>query len=308
MKLSVIIPCYNAADTLAEQLQALAGERWSQPCEVVLADNGSTDQSVAIAHKYASSLPHLRIVDASGRRGQAYAKNVGARAGAPAVAFCDADDVIAPGWVAAIGEALLRHDFVASSFEAIKLNPDPKQNYVGNPQLGGLQLLWYPPYLPHAGGSGMGVKRALHEQVGGFDESFRAVEDTDYCIRIQLTGVRLHLVTGAIVHVRRRASLASAFRQARICSDDNTRLYSLHRPPGLRGIRPWWLCLQDWLDLLRSLSRIGDARERATWVYQLGWQFGLLQGSVKYRVAPISVRGAELSAVTPLLESNERLP
>ena len=112
MKLSVIIPCLNAANTIAVQLDALAAQQWDQPWEVIVADNGSTDDSIAIIERYKTTLPHLRIADASARRGQPYALNVGAMAATgEALAFCDADDEVAPGWLSAMGEALSKHDF-----------------------------------------------------------------------------------------------------------------------------------------------------------------------------------------------------
>lgn len=42
MRISVIIPCYNAASTIGCQLEAIASQEWSQPSEVIVADNGST--------------------------------------------------------------------------------------------------------------------------------------------------------------------------------------------------------------------------------------------------------------------------
>jgi glycosyltransferase involved in cell wall biosynthesis len=43
VQLSVIIPCYNGAETIAAQLEALAGQQWSGQWEVIVSDNGSTD-------------------------------------------------------------------------------------------------------------------------------------------------------------------------------------------------------------------------------------------------------------------------
>src|SRR6266545_10527 len=107
MKLSVVVPCFNSAKTIAIQLEALANQTWSEPWEVIVADNGSTDSSVAIAESYKKRLPHLRIVDASDRRGAGHARNVGAAAAAgDLLAFCDADDEVAPGWLSAMGQAL----------------------------------------------------------------------------------------------------------------------------------------------------------------------------------------------------------
>lgn len=80
IKLSVIIPCFNVANTLNAQLEALACQQWSEPWEIIVADNGSTDETVASARQYEQKLSNLRIVDASSRRGASHARNVGALA------------------------------------------------------------------------------------------------------------------------------------------------------------------------------------------------------------------------------------
>ena len=49
----------------------------------------------------------MKVVDASARPGKSAAMNVGvAAASAPAIVVCDSDDVPAPGWLRAMGEAL----------------------------------------------------------------------------------------------------------------------------------------------------------------------------------------------------------
>lgn len=124
MKLSVIIPCYNGANTIADQLEALANQEWSEPWEIIVADNRSTDNSMAIVKQYQERLPNLRIVDASARQGQPYALNCGAEAAVgESLAFCDADDVVGPCWLVAMGQALSKYDFVACRFDTEKLNP-----------------------------------------------------------------------------------------------------------------------------------------------------------------------------------------
>ncbi len=111
MKLSVLIPCYNAEATLAEQFDALMAQKWSGQWEVVLADNGSTDRSVEIAKIYQTCIHNLKIVDASAMRGPSYALNVAARAAVGDMfAFTDADDIVAEGWVSAMGELLQKND------------------------------------------------------------------------------------------------------------------------------------------------------------------------------------------------------
>src|SRR3546814_13097476 len=114
MKLSVILCCLDESAVIRTQLDALAGQEWSEPWEFVVADNGSTDGTQDIVMSYRDRIPNLRLVDASDKRGLAPARNVGAReAAGESIAYCDADDEIAPGCVPAMGAAVVPSDFVA---------------------------------------------------------------------------------------------------------------------------------------------------------------------------------------------------
>ncbi|HID65333.1 MAG TPA: glycosyltransferase [Anaerolineae bacterium] len=284
MHLSVVIPCYNAADTIAAQLEALVSQRWTKPWEVIISDNGSNDELPAVVERFKEKLPNLRVVDSSDRRGAAHARNVGALAAiGEALAFCDADDEVAPGWVAAIGAALSEHDFVASRFDIEKLNTTWVQKSHANPQRDGLNQYRYPPYLPHAGGSGLGVKRALHQTIGGFDESMPILEDTDYCWRIQLAGTELHFVPNAVIHVRYPDTFCGIFRQARGYAEHNVLLYKRYRTLGMPKLS-WRKGVAAWARLLRRLLRIRSKGDLAACVWQLGWRIGRLQGCIKHRV------------------------
>ena len=234
IELSVIIPCYNAEDTISEQLEALAEQEWTHPWEVIVADNGSTDSTREIVERYRNHLPLLSIVDASGRRGSAHARNKAAAvAQGRALAFCDADDVVGPGWVAAMGEALKEREFVASRFDTEKLSPGPVSEIRRDLQRHDVQRLWYPPYLVHSGTCGLGVIRALYQAVGGLDESLLCLHDTDFCIRMQNAGTRLEFVRDAVVFVRPRGTLRGRFHQARAWAMENELLYKKYCPPGM---------------------------------------------------------------------------
>ena len=284
VKLSVIIPCFNAADVIATQLEALASQHWSEPWEVIISDNGSTDGMLVIVEQYRERLPNLRVVDSSDRRGPGHARNVGALAATgEALAFCDADDEAAPGWVAAMGEALSKYDFVAGRLDSTKLNEPWAQKYRLCPQQDGLQEYDYPSYLYHAACSNLGVKRSLHEAVGGFDETMFRLQDTDYCWRIQLAGTKLHFVPDALVHLRYRNTLGGIYRQARGYAEYNVLIYKKYRRLGMPQLS-WKMGVKAWLRLLRKLWRIRSRKSLAKWVWQFGWCMGRLQGSIKYRI------------------------
>lgn len=291
MKLSVIIPCYNAVDTIATQLEALSKQQWSESWEVILSDNGSNDNTLSVVDQFKELLPNLRVVDSSDRRGPAHARNVGALAATgDALAFCDADDEVGPGWVEAIGEALFEHDFVASRFDTEKVGTSWIQKSLGqHGQSVGIQQVSYPPYLPHAGGSGLGVKRSLHESVGGFDQSLPRLMDTDYCFRIQLAGTKLHFVPNAVVHVRQRDNLRALFHQRRVWAKYNVLMFKRYRPSDIKipWTRAWFEYAKNCIYLLIAIPQIRHKKGRLKWVCLLAGQIGRLQGSIQYRVSPV---------------------
>ncbi|MGB9714854.1 MAG: glycosyltransferase [Thermodesulfovibrionales bacterium] len=288
MKLSVIIPCFNAADTIATQLEALANQYWSEPWEIIVADNGSTDNSVDIVMRYKDLLSNLRIVDASDKGGQAHAKNIGARnARGVSLAFCDADDEVAPGWVAKMGEALSKYDFVACRMEIKKLNPPWVLKSRNNPQESSVQKYKYPPYLPHAGGSTIGVKRWIHDAIGGFDESMIFLEDTDYCWRIQLKGIELHFIPEAVIHIRFKNKIKDIYMQAGKWGEYNVKIYKRYLPYGMQKLT-WRQGVISWKNLLKNfikdIPNIRDKGDIAKWAWQFGWRLGRVKGSIKHRV------------------------
>jgi glycosyltransferase involved in cell wall biosynthesis len=292
VKLSVIIPCLNAATTIGAQLEALAMQQWDKEWEVIVADNGSTDDTRPIVEQYRNRLPNLRIVDASRRRGQPYALNVAAAAAnGDALAFCDADDQVAAGWVAAMGEALLEHDFVACRIDLTKLNPPWVQSIFQEhaQQHGKLLKAWFPPYLGHAGGGTLGVKKSLHQVVDGFDEALPYHHDTDFCFKVQLRGVELRCIPEAVLHIRCRDNLTGLLRQACHWAEYSVLLYKMYRPRETKdSLWLWRKFLRESKSSLRSITRIRFGKsDQALWVWRFGWQLGRLIGSIKYHVPPV---------------------
>ena len=293
MRLSVVIPAYNAAATIGEQLTALTEQHWDDSWEVIVADNGSTDDLAGVVRGYADRLPGLRIVDASERRGAAFARNAGVRAAnGDAILFTDADDVVGAGWLTAMGRALEQHDFVAGRKVSMRSPlPSSMQDASTLPPDRVLQRLRYPPYVQHAGGSMLGVRRELFLRAGGFDESLLYLEDTDFCIRLQLDGVPLHPVPEAVVRVRPRNRLFGEFVQVRNWECYNVLLAKRYRSEGesssLPAVRSWFDYLARWASVAWLLSGVGTAAGRRSWVRRLARQVGVLQGCVFWTAPPV---------------------
>jgi glycosyltransferase involved in cell wall biosynthesis len=286
-KLSVVVPCLNAADTIGGQLDALARQEWSEPWEVVVADNGSSDGSPEVAARWADRLPGLRVIDASGGRSAGYAMNRGVEAArGESIAFADADDEVGEGWLAALGEALREHEFVSCRQDDVKLNEAWVRESREMRFATELPTTSFPPYVPYTGAGALAIRKVLHERVGGFDETLY-LEDLDYCIRVQLLGPRLQFVPDAVIHYRYRSSLGGIFRQAYTYGRGMAAIQRKHKPQGARfpGQRKW--LVTGWKPVLLHLpgARRKGGRARLAWI--LGGQLGRYRGSIEHRVLAV---------------------
>jgi GT2 family glycosyltransferase len=158
-----------------------------------------------------------------------------------------------------MGEALMEHDFVCCRLEVEKLNPHWARSAHGAPQQYQIPVCVYPPYLPQAGSGTLGIKRALHQQVGGFDESMPVHFDTDYCFKLQLKGAKLHFVPDAVLHIRYRETFSGIYRQAYQWGQYHVFLYKRYRPQGMPKL-PWKTGVRAWKDLLVDLLGLENER------------------------------------------------
>jgi glycosyltransferase involved in cell wall biosynthesis len=282
-KLSVVVPALNAAGTIGVQLDALAAQEWSEPWEVLIVDNGSTDGTDAVAEGYADRLPGLRVVRVA-ERGQAKALNAGVAAShAEAVAFCDADDQVAPGWVAAMGAALSEAEFAAGRADDELLNePWQRAARASQPPDRSPTVLFLPD-VPYAGSNVIGVRRGTHERLGGFDESMAALFDVDFSIRAHEAGIRLRFVPDAVVHYGYRDTWLGTFDQARSYGRANVFLQRKHRALVRRPGFLHWL-VGGWKPIVRGLPGAFTRGGRAKLAWLLGWQLSRYTASVRYRV------------------------
>ena len=290
MKLSVIMPCYNAEKTIARQLEALSIQSWTDEWQLVICNNRSTDTSMDIVRSYADKFEKLSIIDAFDKQGAAYALNVGAEnAEGEALLFCDADDVVGSSWLTAMGEALLICDFVACRTDTARLNGHlPHRHGYGNPQSKGVQKLWYAPFLHHAGCGTIGIKRSVHSAIGGFDETIPHCFDTDYCIRAQMFGnVNLHFVPDAVLHIGYRDTAYGTFKQSFNYAEYNVYLYSKYGRARQNPKSLWGIYLRDWRKLLNRILNKYLYRDRYVLYWMLGRQIGRIKGCLSFSVPPV---------------------
>lgn len=296
VEISVVVACYNGAGTLAETLESLAAQAWDGEWEIVLADNGSTDASAAVFAAAAARAPGTAMwrVDASATPGKASALNVGVRAArGRGLLFCDADDAVAPGWLAAMAAALARHDFVAARMDYARLNPDWALGDRRFPQQHEIRTLPYAPYCRSAAGGTLGFRRGVFEALGGFDPDFRYLEDTDFCIRAHLAGFALAFVPDAVLHYRLRHDPAARYRQTYNYARYRALLHRRYGPDAA------FLAPRRWSGLAGRIARplLGrmaaavpgrrvSRAQRMRLAGKLGEAMGEMAGAIAFRTAP----------------------
>lgn len=278
-ELTVVVPCHNVADTLTEQLDALVAERWDRPWIVVVVDNKSTDNTAAIAGEYSDQ--GVRIVTASGRAGVAYVRNVGALAlNTRCVAFCDGDDIIHPGWVKAIGDALQDAELVGGSTDATTLNPSWLADSRPSGQPGILPRFGLVPFAP--GGNG-GMTRELFDRLGGYSEDFVGLEDIEFSLRASALGMEAQPAPGAVLAYRYRDDLGSVWRQGFFYGRGRPALFRLARDLGL-PTPSRWSGLRSWGWLIVHLPELRNRRGRFRWTWVLANRLGVARGAITERL------------------------
>lgn len=199
--LSVVIPTYNRALHLQQALASLLAQRGeTQRCEILVVDNGSTDNTRQVVETFVHRFPEVRYLFES-RPGVSRARNTGiAAATAPVVAFMDDDVRADPAWLSEIHWTFSANpeiDCVGGRIEGRFEEPPPA--WFDSRHWGAVALQGEKgpsPYLDaqHASAclmtANFACRRAALEEVGGFSPEFFRDEDRELQLRLWASGKR----------------------------------------------------------------------------------------------------------------------
>lgn len=195
--ISVIIPVYNSAPYLRSCLEHLQKSSF-QDYECIVVDDGSTDESAAVAREYGAI-----VQSTGGRRGPAYARNIGAKfANTPLLFFIDADVCVYPETVERVIRAFAQDpelSAVMGSYDSKPEDPDFLSTYRN-------LMHSYVHHNSHAEActfwSGCGaIRKDDFFELKGFDESYGrpSIEDIELGYRLHRAGKKIALNPGILV-------------------------------------------------------------------------------------------------------------
>lgn len=214
---SVIVSVYNGERTIANCLQSLLDQNYpADKYEILVVENGSTDNTTEIVKRYPVTLLHSPV------RGLARARNYGIeRATGEIIAMTDADCIADPHWLSGLVEAYQNpcvggaggaiKDFVHSNMswaERFAAEARPLENYISGSS----------EFLPHLVGANCSYRRQLIITAGMFNPDIPTYygEDIEFSWRLQLkTGMNLAYAPNAVINHHHRSTAAGLFKQYR---------------------------------------------------------------------------------------------
>ena len=212
---SIVIPCWNHGRLLDRCIQSVLSQK-SPPIEVIVIDDGSTDETHEVATSYGKLVTYLYQPN----RGLSFARNAGLHHAAGTwIMFIDADDALGPGALHAYRHSIQKQhaDLYYGTYQnlsdsGILLNQvDPNMLLAADPFH---QLLLGNSMAVHS----VLVRRSIVLEESGFDTSLKSHEDWHLWLRLALRGCRFQPVNDALAFYYRGSPVSMSRNYDRMLS------------------------------------------------------------------------------------------
>lgn len=255
VSVSVVIPCYNVADTLTRALDSVRAQTLSVT-EIICVDDASTDQTVPMIQAYIVAHPDLpiKLLRHEINRGPSATRNLGWDAATgDYIAFLDADDMWHPQKIAIQTAWLVQHPQIGLCGHVHLLNQPatrmddftqvPVQAFSIMPN----QILLSNPFVP----SSVLVRRTVTRR---FEPSRRYTEDYLLWMQICFDGVGVALLSAPLVFVFKGSGHNLSQNVLRMRSGDLDNYWRLWRAKKISWARMMFLIPFSLLKFLLLLT------------------------------------------------------
>jgi glycosyltransferase involved in cell wall biosynthesis len=311
MPFSIIIPLYNRPEEMDELLASLCAQTDKQ-FEVIIAEDGSSRKSDAVAEKYRSLLDITYFYKPNS--GPGLSRNEGAaRAKYDYLIFFDSDCIIPPHYIETVARSLRTRfvdayggpDAALPSFTTVQkaINYSMTSFFT----TGGIRGKSKSMDRFHPRSFNMGVSREAFNAVGGYGR-MRFGEDIDFSLRLLKAGFQTTLIPEAYVYHKRRSTFRQFFKQVHNSGIARINLHLAH-PGSLKAVHalpalfvigmavifllspfypallliPALYCLVIFADSLRlnKSAKVATYGIAAAWIQMTGYGTGFLSAAWK---------------------------
>ncbi len=201
--ISVVVTVYNEVDHIVEMLDSLVVQE--QPIEIVIVDSMSNDGTRRVINNYMNRYSFIKYVRRKCSRGEG--RNIGVQnASNSLIAFTDGDAIAHPFWIEKMRGAFQEgYDIVAGRTIQMGLTPFEKL---------GRAELYFEGFEVTFPSVNLGYKKAIFQEIGGFDPKFITAEDIDLNIRAVMNGGKIKYIDDCIIYHRTRTTFTGFLEQA----------------------------------------------------------------------------------------------
>jgi len=218
VKTSIVILNWNGAKMLRQYLPSVVANTTMPDTEIVVADNGSTDDSLDVLKDF----PTVRLIRLDRNYGFAEGYNRALQeVDAEYTVLLNSDVEVTPGWLTPLLDFMDAHPQVAATMPKIRAFLNKERFEHAGAAGGNIDKLMYPycrgrilNYVEEdkgqydsiaqvfwATGACMCVRTAAYKELGGLDNDFFAhMEEIDLCWRMQMRGYELYCIPKSVVY------------------------------------------------------------------------------------------------------------
>lgn len=190
--ISVIIPVYNDPVGLKDTLHSIVLQEYQGDFEVIVADNGSTDNTLDVVDKYRDDYPELiKVVIEDSLQSSYAARNKGLEvARGSIIAFIDADMSVEKDWLSRISDSLENNnaDYLGCGVE---IHSDDDSIFALYNKIEGFPVEEYINNRHFAPTCCLIVRKSVFDHLGAFDPNLISSGDYEFGNRVYNAGYKL---------------------------------------------------------------------------------------------------------------------
>lgn len=265
--ITIVIPAYNRADTLARTLRSIGGQTVA-PARVILVDNGSTDSSLRLMEEWASEQSRMEVLVLSeSKRGACAARNRGLRhVDTEFVMFFDSDDEMRPSHVADFTAAIAANpDIDIFGRDIVTVGLDGKQRTL---YFSDRDVMFNHLFRGCLSTQRMVARTDLVRKAGGWDEEIPVWNDFELGARMLLASSRVRQLGGTpsvVTYQQKQSITGTSFKEkAGLWERTLDRMEAVFAENGRQDLVKWLDCRRM---ILAAHYRMEDAIDLSDRLY-----------------------------------------